>query len=127
MASAGVHFLGVSPGADLRGRRDGVAGGATLSEAVLSDLDDGDGDPERNGGEEGGGDGGHDAAVRLRVVQRQQEEKDGDASVLNPCNRVSQYNTIQYSTTLLFLCRKICLLGHHLHKAYFTIKHLTIQ
>ena len=40
-----------------------------------------------------------------------------------------QYNAMQYNTTLLSLCREICLLAHHLHKTFNTFynKTLTIQ
>ena len=49
-----------------------------------TDVHKGNGDPQRNGREDGGSDGCCDADVWIRVIQRQQEHHDGDAGVLNP-------------------------------------------
>ena len=43
------------------------------------------------------------------------------------CSEMSQYNTIQYNTTQLSLCREICLLARHLCKTFNTFDHKNQQ
>ena len=50
-----------------------------------TDVQNSNGHPQRNGGEDGRSNGCYDADVRLWVIQRQQEQYDGNASVLNSC------------------------------------------
>ena len=44
---------------------------------------------------------------------------------LNKLQKLDSRNTIQYNTTVLSLCREICLLARHLHKTFNTFNNKT--